>query len=140
MIDRNNPAIDVDDLMARIQREVVRRRLGPEADVSFGTPNGKLDTAAIESLLSSARQRSEPRTRLPERLNRFPWNQLRGLQRFALRLFGLLFKDQRQVNFALIDAVRDLVQINSALHDRVTALEESVERLEDVNARRDVDD
>ncbi len=139
MIDRNNPAIDVDDLMARIQREVTRRRLGPEADVSFGTPNGKLDTVAIEALLSAARGRAEPRTRLPERLNVFPWNGLRGVQRFALRLFTLLFKDQRQVNFALIDAVRELVQINSGLHDRVTALEESVERLEDANARREFD-
>ena len=139
MIDRNNPAIDVDDLMARIQREVARRRLGPDSDISFGTPNGGLDTAAIESLLSTARQRAEPRSRTPDRLNVFPWNRLGWLQRFALRLFGLLFKDQRQVNFALIDAVRDLVQVNSALHDRVTALEESVERLEDGNARREAD-
>ncbi len=130
LIDRNNPDIDVDDLMARIQREVTRRRLGPGADVYVGTPIGKLDTTVIESQLAAAQQRAEVRTKPPDRLNRFPWNRLRWFQMFALRLFALLFRDQRQINIGLIAAVREVVQVDRALHERIAALEARVHRLE----------
>ena len=130
LIDRNNPDIDVDDLMARIQREVSRRRLGPGADVYVGTPIGKLDTTLIESRLSAVQERAEARTRPPEQLNRFPWNRLKWLQTPALRLFAMLFRDQRQVNFGLIASVRELVQVNRSLHERIAALEARIHWLE----------
>jgi O-antigen chain-terminating methyltransferase len=143
MIEPNNPNIDVDDLMTRIQREVTRRRLGPRADVYVGTPIGSLDTTFVESQLAAALQRAEVRRKPPERLNVFPWNRLRRLQTFALRVLAFVFKDQRQVNFALVAAARELVVVDRALHDRLVALEARVHQLEGLRAgqetRREAD-
>ena len=134
MIERNNPQIDVDELMLRIQREVARRRLGPEFDTRHTiAQRTALDTTAIESLLGAAQQRAEARAQWSQRLNVFPLNRMPWLQRFSLRIFNFIFRDQRQVNFTLIQALREMLQINSELDQRVSALEA---RLNDRQPRR----
>jgi hypothetical protein len=130
MIERNNPAIDVDDVMARIYRDVTRRHFGADADLLTNPSTSKLDTAMIESHLAVAQTRAEVRTTWSQRFNVFPFSLLRSLQRTALRTFALLFKDQRHVNFALIAGLRETLEINRELHERVAALERRIRRLE----------
>lgn len=131
MIERNNPEIDVDELMLRIQREVARRRLGPEFDAGRASmPRSAIDTISIESLLAAAQQRAEIRAKWSERLNVFPFNRMGWLQRFALRVFAFIFKDQRQLNFTLIQALREMLQVNRELDERVSTLETQLHMLE----------
>jgi hypothetical protein len=137
MIERNEQSVDVDELMVCIAREVTRRRSGAGADVNLGVLFGRLDTAFIESRLAAAFRRAAVRTKLPARFDVFPWNRFRPLQSVALRLFALCFKDQRQVNFALIAAMRELVRLEHAMHDRVAALEARVRQLEEPRSARE---
>lgn len=130
MIERNNPAIDVDDVMARIHRDVARRRFGSDADFLADAPTSKLDAAVLESHLAVAQTRAEVRAAWSQRFNIFPFSVFRGLQHAALRIFALLFKDQRHVNFALIAGLRETLAINRELHERIGALERRLHRLE----------
>jgi hypothetical protein len=130
MIERNNPAIDVDDVMARIHRDIARRRFGTDAELLADVSASKLDAAVLESHLAVAQARAEVRSMWSERLNVFPFSVFRGLQRTALRAFALLFKDQRHVNFALIAGLRETLEINRELHERIGALERRLHRLE----------
>lgn len=136
MIERNNPALDVDDIIARIYRDVARRRFGSDPDIRMNASPAKLDAAATESHLAVAQARAEVRTTWSQRFNVFPFNLVRGLQHTALRAFALFFKDQRHVNFALIAGLRENLEINRELHDRITALEQRVRLLESSSETR----
>lgn len=129
MIERNNPDIDVDDLMLRVQSEASRRRYGDDAVLFAAPTSARLDTTMFESQLSIAQQRAEVRQALPQRLEMYPFGKIPWLQRIALRGFNLLFKDQRQVNFALIAASRELLQINRDLSERLSELESQIQGL-----------
>jgi O-antigen chain-terminating methyltransferase len=127
MLEHNNPEIDVDALMARVQHEVLRRQFGEPADAAGGV--GTIDTAPFEGLIATAAQRGGPRSRWPARFNVFPFN-LPPLQRLALRVIGWLFRDQQAYNTALIQALREAVAMNVRLHASMRELEARVRRLE----------
>lgn len=129
MIEGNNPEIDVDDLMVRVQGEVSRRRFGPDASLWAAAPPA-IDATMFEWHLGIAEKRAEVRQRWSQRLKVFPLDRLGWLQTLALRAFNFLFRDQRHVNFALIAAARELLQMNRELHERVSALTERVHHLE----------
>jgi flagellar motility protein MotE (MotC chaperone) len=127
MLEKNNPDIDVDALMARVQHEVLRRQFGEPA-AAAGTL-GTIDTGALEGLISAASQRTSPRNRWPARLNFFPLN-LKPLQRFCLRALAWLFRDQQAYNAALVQALREIVTVNVRLHALLRELDARIERLE----------
>jgi hypothetical protein len=72
MLEENNPDIDVDALMARVQHEVLRRQFGEPAVPANAL--GTIDIGAVEGLISAASQRASPRNRWPARLNFFPFS------------------------------------------------------------------
>ena len=81
------------------------------------------------------------RTAWPHRLSVFPFNASRWLRRAMLRLFAFLFNDQRHVNFALIEAVRQQLQITKEIHalaasqqSELRLLADRLERIERGNA------
>lgn len=132
MIERNNPELDVDDLMVRVQVEASRRRFGIDADL-FGMPITSMDTTAFDAQLGIAQQRAEARRSWSGRLDVFPFNRLGWLQAIALRAYNFLFRDQRHVNFALIAAARELLQMNRELNERIGVLDTRVRDLEQRN-------
>lgn len=129
MIERNNPELDVDDLMVRVQVEAARHRFGIDADL-FGLPIASLDSTIFDAQLGIAQQRAEARRSWSSRLDVFPCNRLRWLEAAALRTYNFLFRDQRHVNFALIAAARELLQMNRELNERLAVLEAHVRELE----------
>lgn len=90
----------------------------------------ELDAASIEALLYTARKMAQVRTVWPRRLWVFPFNLSRGLRRLVLKLFAFLFNDQRHVNFALTEAVREQLQINKEMHGLIASLQGEVRNLE----------
>jgi len=130
VIERNNPAIDVDDLMARIQQEVAKRGVGFEPLVfdTEGADSRGFDS--IEALINTAQAKAEVRTQWSGRFQVFPFNRFASLQRFFLKALAFLFKDQRHVNFAAIQAMREMVAVERQLTLRVAQLEAQVEMLE----------
>ena len=71
-----------------------------------------------EDLLHASQKLSELRTVLPKQLNRFPFNRIKKLERFALKIFELLFRDQRRVNNSLISVLREALLLIRQLTDQ----------------------
>ena len=129
MIEHNNPSIDVDDLMARIQQEVAKRGVGYEpVAAEEGSPASPL--ASIEGLLHTAQAKAEVRTKWSGQLRVFPFDRSPKLQKWALDALAFLFRDQRHVNTALIAALRETLAVNRGLLKRLAALENEVQRLQ----------
>lgn len=130
MIEANNPEIDVDELMEKVREEVARRQnqaLGKENYVGTNEPPKKginsLLLHQIQALLNNAESKSQVRTEFPEKYNRFPFTISRRLQRFILKLYAFLFKEQRAVNFSLVQALRESIALNQQLSEQVADLQ-----------------
>jgi len=134
--------------MAEVQQRVLR---GEEPRVAAVPPSAQrtyvytseLDAGTVEALLLTARKMAYVRTVWPRKLWIFPFNVSAGLRRTFLRLFAFLFNDQRHVNFALAEALREQLQIVKELHGLVAALQSEMRnldarlaQLEDRNAKR----
>jgi hypothetical protein len=75
----------------------------------------------VEGLVNEAAQCFPARTALPASMNRFPLKYFGFLHRIILRVYELLFREQRGVNLALIKALRETMAINRQLHEQVLA-------------------
>jgi SAM-dependent methyltransferase len=143
-----------DDVSLAQQPELGRRNgegavtLPPEADGPPDTGGARAQSIAnARQLLVVAEERSAARTRWPAKLDRFPFTLFRWLERFSLRVLAYVFKDQRQVNAALIGATRELADAvraeSAARADLARALNRLTARLigpDDVAARMPADD
>ena len=129
MLDTNNPDIDVDALMARVQQEVLRRQFG---DLPTTTSSGldAIDTAAVDALIDAAAVRAGTRNRWPGALSFFPFS-LRPVQRFFLRALAWLFRDQHAFNAALLQALRESLVVNARLKASLREMDARIRRLED---------
>ena len=142
MIEADNQEIDVEKLMYKIKNEVATSKgLLPSAnlELSTGRATRLVDVTYIEALLNNAEFKSQVRTHWPDKFNRFPFNLGRGLQKFALKVYNFLFKEQRAVNFSLLQALRESLALNRQLSEQITALQTQLkglnERLNATNER-----
>jgi 2-polyprenyl-3-methyl-5-hydroxy-6-metoxy-1,4-benzoquinol methylase len=126
MIDSNNPEINVDELMQKIRQEVAQRQVNFQRTES---KNNNIDISIlksnisyIESLLTNAESRSYARTKWPDKLNRFPFNISSKLQKNVLKAINFVFKDQREVNFNLLLAIKESVKLNRQLIEQIQTL------------------
>lgn len=137
MLERNNPAINVDDLMEKVHAEVAKRHLPDAWDDGARLPADALATvASIEAALAVAEEKAQVRVRWSGRLNRFPFNASPALQRISLRMLAFIFKDQRHVNGALIQALRESLTMNARLAEQVDQLRKRLNALDDQVANR----
>jgi hypothetical protein len=121
MIEGDKGGIDVEELVARIQRDAAGGQ--PDAPAVFGPPAfGEDALTSIEVQLNIAAAKADVRTRWPGSI-RFPLLRAGPVRRLFLKGLAFAFKDQRHVNQSLIAAMRELVTVNRALMDRVAALE-----------------
>ena len=128
----DNPNVDVNDLMARVHDRIRREErveTAPAAERTYVYAS-ELDAASVEALLYTARKMAQIRTVWPRKLWVFPFNVSRGLRRMFLRLFAFVFNDQRHVNFALTEAVREQLQITKEMHGLIASLQSEVRVLE----------
>ena len=98
MIENNNPDIDVNDLMEQVRAEVAKRR----SNLSLkGTQLATEKTTSdienfkilnIQALINNAENRSQSRTKWPDKLNKFPLNVSKKLQQLILKLINFFFK------------------------------------------------
>ena len=127
MIERNNPRIDVDDLMVRVHEEIARRQRALESPAA-GPDLLAYSIERLESVIEIAQAKAEVRGQWPGTLG-FPFDAA-PLRPLLLRLLALVFRDQRHVNVALIAALRESTGLNRQLLDRVGALESTLRHLD----------
>jgi SAM-dependent methyltransferase len=133
MIEANNPKINVDILMQKVQEEVAKRREFTPAETAASSMNtvNTANIGHIQALLSVVETFSEVPAQFPDKFNRFPFVVFKPLQRFALKVYGFLFKKQRVVNSSLAQALRLSVEINQRLSQQVMTLQVQLNKLAD---------
>jgi SAM-dependent methyltransferase len=147
MIASNNDAIDVDELMRRVRDEVAAMRAlalvnGTDSNAApRDTPLPQIVVdlsrhAVISELIEDATRMSRPRTAIPARFERRPFDVLQPVVKFGLRVLNYAFKDQRHVNAATQQALREVTRMTVAVGNYVAQLA-SVAR-EQRNAARDL--
>jgi len=125
MIEANNPEINVDELIQKIGNEVAKRQVHSQplnSKSSLDTSKIRLHISQIEALLKNAESRSSIRTKWPDKLNRFPFKFNAKLQKVILKAINFIFKDQREVNFNLINSLKESVALNRQLIEQITTL------------------
>jgi len=131
MIETNNPEINVNDLMEQVRAEVAKRN-SPILQAKKSNPakfiNNSLDVKLlnIQALINNAEDRSQARTKWPEKLNKFPLNISKKLQQIILKSLNFLFKEQRVVNLSLVQAGRESLEINRELIKQIISLQERI--------------
>ncbi|MHC5745177.1 MAG: class I SAM-dependent methyltransferase [Nostoc sp.] len=131
MFDSNNPEINIDELMQKIHEEVAKRPGSSQplatknnADIDITSLMSKINS--IEALLVNAESRASVRTKWPDKLNRFPFNFSSKFQKIILKLINFFFKDQREVNFNLILALKASVTVNEQLIEQINTLKTQI--------------
>jgi O-antigen chain-terminating methyltransferase len=137
MIESNNPEINVDELMEKIKEEVAQRKANyrpPQTKSALSISSLSNHLNHIEALLQNAESRSLTRTKLPAKYYKLPLAE--KLEKFILKTFNLLFRDQREVNSNLTSAFKQSISINHQLITEIEALRSQLdERLGNVVSR-----
>lgn len=115
MIDSNNSAIDVHELMEKVRNEVERcnqRQDNPPIRKSHKLYRKQLDRLErIETIVDDARFQSQASLQWPAKLSRFPFSLSHKLQDFVLRCFRFLFKKQTVINSDFVIALKELLRL-----------------------------
>jgi O-antigen chain-terminating methyltransferase len=144
MIETNNIEINIDELMGKVREEIAGRKstfMSQENEqYRAGTGKEEVVVSNIEALINNAEFKAQARTDWPKKFNRFPFN-LGWLQKFILKAYNFLLKEQRVVNFSLSQALRESLTLNRDLSEQVAALQvqlnEISDRLNVINERVD---
>ncbi len=134
MIEANNPEINVDELIEKVQDEVAKRKASCIEEENYEymiNPDKQIiDVSPIEALINNAEFKAQVRTHWPKKFERFPLN-IGWLQKFSLKLYNFLLKEQRVVNFSLSQALRESLALNRQLSEQVAALQMQVNQISD---------
>ena len=127
MIETQNPEINVYELMDKVKQEVANRKssfpLRPNVANSLEINSTFLDYLyRIEALLNNSEFYSQVPSELPPKINRFPFN-IGLIKKIILKIYGFVFKKQRLVNLALIQAFRESLELNQQLIHKLNASE-----------------
>ena len=125
MIRTRNPRIDVADLERRIDAEL-SRDAGMRGDERLARLAAAVHARMIEAQLERAEERSVPRTQWPNDV-RVPGIVSPSMRNLILRALSLAFRDQHQVNAALIRSQRETLALVQTLIERVDVLETRLE-------------
>ncbi len=125
MIRTRNPRIDVADLERRIDEELAREP-GASGDDRLTRLAAAVHARTIEAQLDRAEERSVPRTEWPAEV-RVPSVVSPAVRRLILRVLSLAFRDQHQVNAALIRSQRETLALVRTLLERIEVLEARLE-------------
>jgi SAM-dependent methyltransferase len=130
MIDTNNPEINVDELMQLIKSEVAQLRSPSTAGSLIFNVEESIaieHLSDLEASLKDTESKAYARIKWPKKLDRFPFNFSKKIQTLALKTVALLFRDQREINFKLIQSLQESLTINEQLIIQIAALRNQID-------------
>lgn len=135
MIETNNPEIDVNELMDKVRAEVEQRSEHSSKLIEQSRAQPTIDSISlnllnIQALINNAEDRSQVRTKWPDKLNRFPLSISKRFQQLILKSLNFLFKEQRVVNISLVQAGRESLAINRELIKQIVNLQTQLNNTE----------
>jgi SAM-dependent methyltransferase len=122
-------------LAQKLQDEIRRQQwfeTSPTASLSARLSYRQSQLEHINIILNGAATMSQPRTTLPNKLRHRGILGNGQLQRILLKVYNFLFKEQRTVSLATIQAVRESAALNQQLSEQTTSLEEFLQGLNTV--------
>lgn len=129
MLEFSQPKIKVERIVEKLKDNLAKRQSKGQLSIDTasltlssldGTAN--LSIAQIKAMLKNAESRSWARTKLPDKIDKFPLNSIKGFQKAVLKVFNLLFRDQREVNLNLIYSLQETIEINQQLVSEIGIL------------------
>jgi SAM-dependent methyltransferase len=127
VIDIHRPTQDANRLLKRLQDEIQRQHkldTSPSASLSARIAYRQAQLEHINIILNAATTKTQARTSLPKKLNRIPILGTAKVQRLFLKVYNFLFKEQRTVNLAIVQAVRESATLSQQLSEQTVFLEE----------------
>jgi SAM-dependent methyltransferase len=119
-------------LLQKLQAEIQRHQsasTAPSASLSVRLSHWQSQTDHINVILNAAVSKSQPRTTLPNKFRRIPILGSRRVQRLLLKCYNFLFKEQRTVNLAMLQALQESTALNRQLLEQTAVLEEFQQQL-----------
>jgi SAM-dependent methyltransferase len=119
-------------LLQKLQAEIQRHQsasTSPSASLSVRLTHWQSQTDHINVILNAAVSKSQPRTTLPNKFRRIPLLGSRKVQRFLLKAYNFLFKEQRTVNLAMLQALQESTALNRQMLEQTAVLEEFQQQL-----------
>jgi SAM-dependent methyltransferase len=132
MLETYRPESHPELLLQKLQAEIQRYQsasTAPSASLSVRLSHWQSQTDHINVILNAAVSKSQPRTTLPNQFRRFPILGSRRVQRLLLKCYNFLFKEQRTVNLAMLQALQESTALNRQLLEQTAVLEEFQQQL-----------
>ncbi|MEH2111700.1 class I SAM-dependent methyltransferase [Nostoc sp.] len=130
MIESNYPETNIDELIHKDVEHVSKNQAHShlvDSQSHLDTSNLKLSISYIETFIENAESRSSARTKWPDKLNLFPFNLSGKLQKLILKIVNFIFKDQREINFSIINSLKESVALNHQLVEHIATLKTQVD-------------
>lgn len=126
MIETTNGHIDVARLAARVEEALATRAPGPVPAPPLPRALRRGIDREVDAYLAEMERKAAVRRELPPRLSGWPLRLLRRPILLALRVHGLVFRDQRAANAQLAGAVRALADHATSLGELAAAFSERI--------------
>jgi SAM-dependent methyltransferase len=110
----------------RLQAEIKRQQqweISPASPTSLRISSQQAQITHIGLILDAATQKSQPRTHLPGKFAQLPLISHGKVQRFLLKVYNFLFKEQRTAQMATIQALRESTKLHQQLLEQTQILE-----------------
>ncbi len=125
MVDTNRPDITPDLLTHRLQDEIHNAH---QDNLNLSSTSSQLayrrsKLESLNTILNDALMMSQIRTKLPNKFARLPILNNAKVQRFLLKIYNFLFKEQRTINLGVIQVVRESISLNQQLSEQTSNLE-----------------
>lgn len=134
MTELSKNKISIDELLQKVRLELLKTPgYNPPSNSSISVANPIIaeDIGYIESSINNAEFRTNVRTKWPDQYNRFPFNLSKKFQKIALKVLQIIFVDQREVNFSLIQALKKSTLVNQQLIEEIIELKAQVRTFEE---------
>ena len=131
MLQMNFPEINVDKIKKEILHELnYHSKSNNPGEVSSKVNLDQLKQQAkyIEGFINTAKSRTEIRTSWPQSLNRFPFILLKPLAFILLGCLKLLFKDQREVNFNILETLKEFIKLNGKILEQIDLMDSDIQQ------------
>jgi len=143
IMDNNIQDVSIEEIMQSIKEEAARRKSGDadinntlDKNIEFGKIN--FPRQRIDMLINDVRVKSQIRTKIPDVLNRFPVNKSKLLQKIILKVYELLFREQRAANNEMLDILSELSAAQSQTIEEISAMQTvSQAKFNELNKRVD---
>ncbi|MBN3960656.1 methyltransferase domain-containing protein [Nostoc sp. NMS8] len=125
MIESNYPETNIDELIRKDVEHISKNQPHSQlvnSQSNLDTSKLKLSISYIETFIENAESRSINRTKWPDKLNLFPFNLSAKLQKLILKIMNFIFKDQREINFSIINSLKESVALNHQLVEHIATL------------------